>query len=39
MMNPPLIIPLEETGDKGEVEIKLSYRMGGGLDSVEASII
>ncbi|WBF08769.1 methyltransferase domain-containing protein [Methanothermobacter thermautotrophicus] len=39
MMNPPLIIPLGETGDKGEVEIKLSYRMGGGLDSVEASII
>lgn len=35
---PPLIIPLGETVDRGEVEIELSYRMGGGFDSVEASI-
>jgi len=38
MMNPPLIIPLGETFERGEVEIELSYRMGGGFDSVEASI-
>ncbi|KAF5089034.1 methyltransferase domain-containing protein [Methanobacterium aggregans] len=40
MMNPPLVVPTESIKvDEGDtIQLKLSYIMGGGLDSVEASI-
>jgi len=41
MMNPPLLIPLEEKSvGKGEkVKISLEYVMGGGLETIKASLI
>ncbi|MGB9837762.1 methyltransferase domain-containing protein [Methanothermobacter sp.] len=38
MMNPPLILPLGDTLEAGYFRVKLSYKMGGGLDSVKAEL-
>ncbi|MDK2790484.1 MAG: hypothetical protein PWP15_991 [Methanothermococcus sp.] len=39
MLNPPLVIPLNKPVKKGMVEIKLSYRMGGDLESIKVNLI
>lgn len=39
MLNPPLVIPLNKSVKKGMVEIKLSYRMGGDLESIKVDLI
>ncbi|MCG2828723.1 methyltransferase domain-containing protein [Methanothermobacter sp. K4] len=38
MMNPPLLLPLEDALEAGDFRVKLSYTMGGGLDSVKAEL-
>lgn len=38
MMNPPLLIPLGDTLEEDDFRVKLSYTMGGGLDSVKAEL-
>ena len=41
MFNPPLLIPVEEFNvSKGDIiNLKLSYKMGGGIESIETLII
>lgn len=41
MFNPPLLIPVEEVNvSKGDIiNLKLSYKMGGGIESIETLII
>ncbi|EHP86816.1 50S ribosomal protein L11 methyltransferase [Methanotorris formicicus] len=39
MLNPNLVIPLNKPIKKGKVRIKLSYKMGGDLESIGISVI
>lgn len=39
MLNPPLVIPINGKLTAGTVKIKLSYVMGGDLESINVEII
>ena len=39
MLNPPLVIPINGELKAGTVKIKLSYIMGGDLESIDVQII
>jgi len=39
MMNPPLLIPIEEIKEENYmIKVTLSYKMGGGLNTIKAKI-
>jgi predicted RNA methylase len=39
MLNPPLVIPINGELKAGNVKIKLSYVMGGDLESINVEIV
>ncbi|ABR54818.1 methyltransferase small [Methanococcus vannielii SB] len=39
MLNPPLVIPIKNNLNAGTVKIKLSYKMGGDLESIKVQVL